>query len=79
MLTCAQITDLLLDYELGDLSSEEAAAVDAHHAVCPTCVAFARTYRAVPAMVHDALAVRVSDALQAELDATVLAALEQSA
>lgn len=75
MLTCEQLTDLLLDRELGELAPGVVAEMEAHDAVCPNCVAFARTYGAVPAMVRDALTMQVTDELQAELDAAVLGAL----
>jgi anti-sigma factor RsiW len=44
MITCEEVIESLLAYVNNELSIEDRAAVDAHLAVCPECVAFLKTY-----------------------------------
>ena len=53
-LTCAQGVELLIDYLEGTLSPELSAAVDAHVAGCPRCVAFVEAYRDAPRLMREA-------------------------
>jgi anti-sigma factor RsiW len=79
MLTCAHLTDRLLDYELGELDAPLRGEIEAHLSECPTCANFHQTYRVVSPLVQHALEVRVDDALQAELEAACLALVQQRA
>lgn len=75
---CEDITEVLLEVELGELDEDAAARVHAHLESCPKCQAFAKTYTAVQDMVKESLAVEVSEALQAELDAALLDAIRKT-
>lgn len=75
---CEDITEVLLEYELGELDDSAAARVHAHLETCPKCQAFTKTYTAVQDMVKGALAVEVSESLQAELDAALLDAIRET-
>lgn len=45
-LTCREFVELLYDYLLGGLGAERTAAMNAHLAACPSCVAYLRSYEA---------------------------------
>lgn len=75
---CEDVTEVLLDYELGELDEAAGARVRTHLEACPKCRAFTKTYTAVQDLVHEALAVELSPELQAELDAALLAAIRQT-
>jgi anti-sigma factor RsiW len=45
-LTCREFVELLYDYLLGGLGAERTAALNAHLAACPSCVAYLKTYEA---------------------------------
>jgi anti-sigma factor RsiW len=79
MMTCASLTDLLLDYELGDLEPSVRDEVREHFGLCPTCRVFAATYAAVGPLVERAFEIPVDDALQAELEAACLAMVKEPA
>lgn len=79
MMTCAALTDLLLDYELGDLEPAVRHEVETHFGLCPPCRVFAATYAAVGPLVERAFEVPVDDALQAELEAACLALVQKPA
>lgn len=79
MMTCANLTDLLLDYELGELESAVLGEVEEHLGLCPTCQIFAITYHAVGPLVQRAFEIPVDDALQAELEAACLALVQKPA
>lgn len=51
---CASGVDLLMDYLEGVLSADLHAAVEAHVAGCPRCVAFIASYRETPRIIRDA-------------------------
>lgn len=55
-LTCRDFVALLFDYLLGGLGSEGIAAMNAHLAACPSCVAYLKTYEASIRMGRLALA-----------------------
>ena len=78
-LTCEQVQAHVFDFVEGDLSEALHDAVRAHLDRCPPCTEFVRTYSAVGGLVRSAMEVEVDDALQAELDAAIFAALEQTA
>lgn len=46
LVTCREFVDFLDDYLSGSLSEEERAAFNGHLAVCPSCVAYMKTYQA---------------------------------
>lgn len=79
MPTCDVVLDLLTEAPAEDLPPADRAVVNAHLEECPTCAAYVAAYDSVGDMVRSALEVTVDDALQAELDAAVWAALEESA
>jgi len=45
MITCRQITALILDYVNGELDAETALALKEHLRKCPDCIAFLATYQ----------------------------------
>ena len=55
-LTCRDFVGLLFDYLLGGLGAEGTAAMNAHLAACPSCVAYLKTYEASIRMGRLALA-----------------------
>ena len=62
-LTCRDGVERLMDYLEGALGSPERAAIDAHVAGCPRCIAFVESYVGTPRIVRAATAA----ALPAEL------------
>ena len=78
-MTCDELAMRLFDYVEGDLFEAELTRVEQHLADCADCAELVRTYSAVGSLVRTALDVEVDDALQAELDAAIFAALEDSA
>lgn len=77
-LTCREVLDFLLAYLEDELSPGERFAFDRHLVVCPSCVAYLRTYRRTVELVHGAWndEEAAEEALPAELVAAVLAARE---
>jgi anti-sigma factor RsiW len=55
-IVCASGVELLMDYLEGVLSPELRAAVEAHVATCPRCVAFIASYRETPRILREATA-----------------------
>ena len=55
-MTCRDFIDFLLDYLEGHLPATQRAEFDAHLAVCPSCVAYLRTYREAVCLGKAALA-----------------------
>jgi anti-sigma factor RsiW len=45
IITCEQVTALLIDYVAGDLDPATTLVMERHVQNCPDCVAFLRTYR----------------------------------
>ena len=78
-LTCAQGVELLIDYLEGTLSPELCAAVDAHVAGCPRCVAFIEAYRDAPRLMRDATVQTLPADLQQSLMAFLRKELSRTA
>lgn len=55
-LSCREFVELICDYLLGSLGAERTALMNAHLAVCPSCVAYLKTYEASIRMGRMALA-----------------------
>ena len=64
---CGPGVELLTDYLEGVLSPEAHAAIDAHVANCPRCVAFIASYQETPRILRDATAAAMPEDLQASL------------
>jgi anti-sigma factor RsiW len=47
MITCKELVDFLHDYVSGELSADERAAFEEHLAVCPPCIRYLESYKAV--------------------------------
>jgi anti-sigma factor RsiW len=45
-LTCREFVEFLADYLSGTLSQERQAIFNQHLAVCPSCIAYMKTYQA---------------------------------
>jgi anti-sigma factor RsiW len=71
--TCASGVELLMDYLEGLLPADVSAAIEAHVAGCPRCVAFIASYRETPRILREATAA----ALPADLQASLRAALRE--
>jgi anti-sigma factor RsiW len=52
-MTCESGVKLLMEYLEGTLAGDARAAVEAHVAVCPRCVAFLASYRETPRLVRE--------------------------
>jgi anti-sigma factor RsiW len=70
-IVCASGVELLMDYLEGVLPAEVRAAVDAHVAGCPRCVAFIASYRETPRILREATAM----SMPADLQESLLASL----
>lgn len=68
-IACASGVELLMDYLEGVLPADLRAAVDAHVAGCPRCVAFIASYRETPRILREATAIALPADLQASLQA----------
>ena len=68
---CSSGVELLMEYMEGTLAPDVRAAIDAHVAGCPRCVAFMASYQETPRILRDATAVK----MPADLEASLLAAL----
>lgn len=77
MTTCESVQQHIAAAPLEDLPDKDREAVLDHLEQCPHCATHQAAYDAVAPMVRAALAVEVSDTLQAELDAAVMAALAE--
>lgn len=68
---CVSGVELLMDYLEGTLAAELRAALEAHLAGCPRCVAFVAAYRETPRILRRATAAalppEVADRLRAFL------------
>jgi anti-sigma factor RsiW len=53
--TCHEFVDFLDDYLAGRLGPEQLAAFNEHLSVCPSCVAYMKTYRATVELGKEAL------------------------
>jgi predicted anti-sigma-YlaC factor YlaD len=45
MMTCRELTELLLDFVSGELTQEDVQRIKDHLKVCPPCVVILNTYR----------------------------------
>ena len=70
-IACVSGVELLMDYLEGALAPDVHAAIAAHVAGCPRCVAFIASYREAPRIVRDATAL----SMPADLQTSLLAAL----
>jgi anti-sigma factor RsiW len=70
-IVCRSGVELLMEYMEGTLAPDVRAAIEAHVAGCPRCVAFIASYRETPRIVREATAVE----MPADLEASLLAAL----
>jgi anti-sigma factor RsiW len=68
---CTSGVEMLMEYLEGALAAEERAAIDAHAAACPRCVAFIASYRETPRIVREATTIE----MPADLETSLLAAL----
>jgi anti-sigma factor RsiW len=68
---CSSGVELLMEYMEGTLAPDVRAAIDAHVASCPRCVAFVASYQETPRILRDATAFE----MPADLEASLLAAL----
>lgn len=64
-IVCASGVGLLMDYLEGVLSPQQRAAVDAHVAGCPRCLAFIASYRETPRILRQATEVTLPAEVQA--------------
>jgi anti-sigma factor RsiW len=67
--TCAAGVEQLMDYLEGVLSADVRAALDAHVAGCPKCLAFVESYTRTPVIFRQATAVALPAARQESLRA----------
>ena len=70
-IVCMSGVELIMEYLEGQLAPDLRAAVDAHAAHCPRCVAFIASYQETPRVLRDATMVE----MPADLEASLLAAL----
>jgi anti-sigma factor RsiW len=68
-IACASGVELLMDYLEGVLPADVRAALDAHVAACPRCVAFIASYRETPRILREATAAALPDHVRASLHA----------
>jgi anti-sigma factor RsiW len=68
---CMSGVELLMEYMEGTLTPDVRAAIEAHVAGCPRCVAFIASYRETPRILRDATAIE----MPADLEASLMAAL----
>lgn len=66
-MTCAAGVDLLMEYLEGVLSADVHAALEAHAAGCPRCVAFIASYRETPRIMREATSFELAAGQQASL------------
>lgn len=64
---CADGVTMLMEYLEGALSADDRAALDAHVAGCPRCVAFIESYRETPRILRAATAADLPDDLAESL------------
>jgi anti-sigma factor RsiW len=68
-IVCATGVELLMDYLEGVLSADVRAALDAHVAGCPRCVAFIASYLETPRILREATATGLPADVQLSLRA----------
>lgn len=72
MITCRDLLGFLHDYTAGALNEAQTRTFEEHLAVCPPCVAYLATYRAVSTL---SLATQQSDASSDELPEDLVRAI----
>ena len=72
-IVCLSGVELLTEYLEGTLPPDVRAAIEAHVAGCPRCVAFIASYEAIPRVVREATAID----MPADLEASLLDALRK--
>ena len=55
MLTCRDFIEFLADYSAGELPEDRRFDFDSHMAVCPSCIAYLRSYAETIRLGRDAL------------------------
>jgi anti-sigma factor RsiW len=65
---CAECVELLGEYVDGTLTSEKAAALEAHLSTCPPCITFVRTYKATRVLCRHKLAREMPAELKSSLE-----------
>jgi anti-sigma factor RsiW len=68
-MTCESGVKVLMEYLEGALAADVRAAVEAHVATCPRCVAFIASYRETPRLVRELTAAEIPPDLVASLRA----------
>jgi anti-sigma factor RsiW len=77
-MTCESGVRMLMDYLEGTLAPDVRAAVEAHVAACPRCVAFIASYRETPRLVRQLTAAEIPADLVASLRAHLRAHRRES-
>jgi anti-sigma factor RsiW len=72
-IVCLSGVELLMEYLEGTLAPDVRAAIEAHVAGCPRCVAFIASYEATPRVVREATAME----MPADLESSLLDALRK--
>lgn len=65
--TCARGVEVLMEYLEGTLPADVRAAVEAHVAACPRCVAFIDSYQRTPELLRHAFAKTLPEDLRQSL------------
>jgi anti-sigma factor RsiW len=68
-MTCESGVKVLMEYLEGTLAGDLRAAVEAHVAACPRCVAFIASYRETPRLMREMTAAEIPADLVASLRA----------
>ncbi len=72
--TCEEVITFLLEYLTKELDSEEEGHFERHLAICPSCVAYLKTYKEAMRLGRDAMRSE-SDAPPPELGAELVRAI----
>ena len=68
-MTCESGVAVLMEYLEGTLSGDIRAAVEAHVAACPRCIAFITSYRETPRLLRKLMAAEIPPDLAVSLRA----------
>ena len=52
-MTCQELADFIIDYVEGNLPSDEHATFEKHLAMCPSCIAYIKSYRTTQRVLDD--------------------------